>query len=103
MYQPSRWAHLAPPALVALLLMGGYLLRSPTSLAVGFATIWVVLWSLIIAGGVIGIKRRRAWRRHLAGQCIQCGYDLRATPDRCPECGTIPEGHQHKPLKRQAP
>jgi hypothetical protein len=58
--------------------------------------IWIVfpLWlptilfaTLPLARGALFIRRRRRVRE---GHCRKCGYDLRATPDRCPECGSAP-------------
>jgi hypothetical protein len=53
----------------------------------------------IMTGLVFGISYRfvsiRLFREALAeelrriGRCLDCGYDLRASPDKCPECGKM--------------
>jgi rRNA maturation endonuclease Nob1 len=52
---------------------------------------WLLLCILLILP-VLRIRRFRMdrWRqrRQLEHLCQACGYDLRATRDRCPECGT---------------
>lgn len=37
-----------------------------------------------------GLRRRRIAARGRKGFCPSCGYDMRATSARCPECGLVP-------------
>jgi hypothetical protein len=64
-----------------------------------FATVIDGEWDLLIPDYALAVlfaatpllwvaSALRRNRRSAKGCCIQCGYDRRATPDRCPECGT---------------
>jgi len=52
-------------------------------------SIYVPLWVVIVASGAMALAFwRRSRLQRAPGRCSRCGYDLRATPERCPECGT---------------
>jgi hypothetical protein len=64
----NRLAELTPARRI------GFPLWLVALLACILPTIWMVR-----AGHRRGLRRK--------GLCVDCGYDLRATPERCPECG----------------
>jgi hypothetical protein len=72
----------------------------PESGGLAYWSITIPHWLAATAGALLplaalsmclatALRRRRRLRLHL---CPMCSYDLRATPDRCPECGTTPSG-----------
>jgi hypothetical protein len=84
----------------------GFIVHSGSTIAHG-SSFWcyqivVPRWFLILiattpafgmAFGAVsrGIREHCRRREH---RCKRCGYDLRASPDRCPECGTFNHARQ---------
>jgi len=60
-----------------------------------YVDIWFPIWPLLVSSGILPALFifRMIWlyrlctTREAAGCCKKCGYDLLASPDRCPECG----------------
>jgi hypothetical protein len=63
-----------------------------------YVHLYFPLWSVACLALVLPVWRlgrsvHRQFRRRVRrskGLCVNCGYDVRATPERCPECGSVP-------------
>jgi len=66
---------------------------------------WLAVILVLFAVAVLTFPladRRVAARRRRHGLCPACGYDLRASPAQCPECGRIANAPMARPSRRSA-
>lgn len=81
---------LAPATLIWAVAWTSFAVRRADTLPLGWAvqdllTPWIPLSVLVVTRFLLP-------RRFAEGMCRNCGYDLRASPERCPECGMIAAG-----------
>ena len=72
----------------------GSLFIAPVSRTIAVFPVWAIaaLCGAPAAMFVLSRLYRVSRRLRRRGTCVHCGYDLRATPARCPECGTTAQG-----------
>ena len=63
-------------------------------------TLWFPYWLIVVLSSVLPFCQlisfaRKHRPRNNGTCCLQCGYDLRASTDRCPECGTAIQSTMH--------
>lgn len=66
-----------------------HLIEIPAYLPPLYSAVLPTIW-LALKLARPAIDRYHQRRSATLQLCANCGYDLRATPHRCPECGTIP-------------
>jgi hypothetical protein len=75
-----------------------------SSSLVGFRSLVISWWLIVAASAMVpviwGWRAGIWWRRWIKQRlmrtqiCLVCGYDMRATPGRCPECGSVRDADQ---------
>lgn len=84
---------IGPSAGVVFDRLGFGLRREPPPYQIAAYAVWFPFWFaalILLAPPSLCLRhewRRRRTRGRADGICLVCGYDLRATPERCPECG----------------
>jgi hypothetical protein len=82
------WWVVAPIVVPIVLISPGHGRFHPWWTGVIFWWVYGAVFGLIIIGWLRIEKRRDLLRKRARqGLCPRCGYDLRGSPERCPECG----------------
>ncbi len=93
-FEPFRWSNITNIELSGLTAL---LEDEPA----GATRLSLPYWFIAILSLPLPVIEMRRWRTRgkavLKGLCPVCGYDLRASPQRCPECGTAIEAKTSVP------
>jgi hypothetical protein len=100
--------YLGPPSSMQTLSLAGFGGQNATTYTVPMYTmVEFSFWEIVAAFSLLPFIRSV----HVRGKsdvidgltCGTCGYDLRASPDRCPECGTAVAGEPSPASKMRLP